>query len=571
MSFTLLPLSSQMTIQKFIIGGDDQAASPIEKDDLSVHLSLPDSFDESLCLDLYKDFFGQSRYEPPQQEAVPKTGHVHGSHAARDVDKQELTPHRHDLERKAQELILINVDLKEKGRRYDSLKKRSTENEAEIESVRSQLQQQKSWYNSSTVREKELDNQILEYTRKVHLMGIDLEQARKESEVFLTRAEKAEKDCEASDAALKRSQQTYEKELSRVIAEREETKSRCERETSRLRDGCNHEIASSRGHQNEAFTRESKLLCDARDQAIERTKLLQHELSVLRSDREKKDAENLDIIIELERQLADVRSDLKVKSCELNTLQAYQDRTIAIATKSKEECIKYKEALALLQQECSKLERRADRSDEAIRLKDEELEVYRHDDLLVECGFEDVAPNSEDYSSGRRSLVKNSVALARKCRELQSTLKRLKEELCIEREKNEASSRKEEANQRLFHELSAQSNKSASAYIISTVKARDTEILRLTSNITSLQMSLNKTAQERDELSSKLTKVLERRDQLDEMKALVESMRNSGMNSARAAAEQSDTDEDQENGEEEDLFEHMIHRSYLILPRANSK
>ena len=566
-----------MTIQKFIIGGDDLAASPIEKDDLSVHLSLPDSFDESLCLDLYKDFLGQSRHEPPQKEAVPKTGHVHSSHAACNVDKQELAPHRNDLERKVQELLLINVDLKEKGRRYDSLKKRSTENEAEIESVRSQLQQQKSWYASSTVREKELDNQILEYKRKVHLLGIDLEQARKESEVFVTRAEKAEKDCEASDAALKRSQQTYEKELSRVIAEREETKSRCERETSRLREGCNHEIASSRGHQNEAFTRESKLLCDARDQAIERTKLLQHELSVLRSDREKKDAENLDIIIELERQLADVRSDLKVKSCELNTLQACQDRTIAIATKSKEECIKYKEALALLQQECSKLERRADRSDEAIRLKDEELEVYRHNDLLVECGFEDAAPNSEDYSS-RRSLVKNSVALARKCRELQSTLKRLKEELCIEREKNEASSRKEEANQRLFHELSAQSNKSASAYIISTVKARDAEILRLSSNISSLQMSLNKTAQERDELSSKLTKVLERRDQLDEMKALVESMRNSGLNSTlprdgdhHAAAEQSGMDEDPENGEEEDLFEHMIHRSYLTLPHANSK
>ena len=566
-----------MTIQKFIIGGDDLAASPIEKDDLSVHLSLPDSFDESLCLDLYKDFIGQSRHEPSQKEAVPKTEHAGGSHAFRNVDKQELTPHRNDLERKVQELLLINLDLKEKGRRYDSLAKRSTENEAEIERLRSQLQQQNSWYDCSTVREKELDNQILEYTQKIHLMGIDLEQARKESEVFVTRAEKAEKDREASDAALKRSQQTYEKELSRVIAEREETKSRFEREINRLREGCNNDIACSRGHQNEAFTRESKLLCDARDQAIERSKLLQRELSELRSDKEKKDAENLDIIIELERQLADVRSDLKVKSCELNTLQACQDRTIAIATKSKEECITCKEALALLQQECSKLERRADRSDEAIRLKDEELEVYRHDDLLVECGFEDAAPNSENYSSGRRSLVKNSVALARKCRELQSTLKRLNEELCIEREKNEASSRKEEANQRLFHELSAQSNKTASAYIISTVKARDAEILRLSSNITSIQMSLNKTVQERDELSSKLAKVLERRDQLDEMKALVESMRNSGMNSAlprdgdHRAAGQSGTDEDPENGDEEDLFEHMIHRSYLTLPRAHSK
>ena len=89
------------------------------------------------------------------------------------------------------------------------------------------------------------------------------------------------------------------------------------------------------------------------------------------------------------------------------------------------------------------------------------------------------------------------------------------------------------------------------------------------SDISSLQMSLNKTAQERDELSSKLAKVLERRDQLDEMKALVESIRNSGMNSA--AAEQSGMDEDPEYGEEEDLFEHMIHRSYLTLPRVNSK
>jgi hypothetical protein len=30
-------------------------------------------------------------------------------------------------------------------------------------------------------------------------------------------------------------------------------------------------------------------------------------------------------------------------------------------------------------------------------------------------------------------------------------------------------------------------------------------------------------------------------------------------------------DEDPEYGEEEDLFEHMIHRSYLTLPRVNSK
>ena len=126
-----------MTIPRNSSAAMDQAASPIEKDDLSFNLSLPDSFDESLCLDLYKDFIGQSRHEPSQKEAVPKTEHAGGSHAFRNVDKQELTPHRNDLERKVQELLLINLDLKEKGRRYDSLAKRSTENEAEIERLRS--------------------------------------------------------------------------------------------------------------------------------------------------------------------------------------------------------------------------------------------------------------------------------------------------------------------------------------------------------------------------------------------------------------------------------------------------
>jgi hypothetical protein len=531
-------------MEKFI-GGDDRVASPIEKDDLSeldiLPLSLPDSFDDSMSLDMYKDFISQSRHDP-KRETASMTECPEGSRAARNDEQQERKPHQHDAY----------------DRRSDALEKRSAKNEAESLCM-------------------QLNNQILEYRRQVHLMGIDLERARNESEVFLTRAERAEKDRETSDDALKHSQQTYEKEISRINAEREETKLRCDREISRLREGCNHDIASSRCHQNEAFIRESNLLRDARDRAIEQTKTLQHELCGLRSDRGKKDEENMEIIIELEKQIADVRSDLKVKSCELNTLQACQDRTIAEATKSKEESIYYKEALALLQQGYSKLERRADRSEEAICLKDAELQVYRHDDLLVDCGFDDAEPNGEDCLSGRRSLMRNSVALARKCRELQSTMKKLSEELSTEREKNSVLSRKEEANQRLFQELSAQGSKNASAYIISTVKARDTEILRLSSDITSLQMNLNKVAQERDELSSKLAKVLERRDQLDEMKALVKSMRNASMANSvlprdddnRAAAGRTGIDEDPEIGDEDDLLDHMIHRSFLTLPIAN--
>ena len=56
-----------------------------------------------------------------------------------------------DLEEKVQELLMINLELKEKGQRYDSLEKCSSANEAKIESLRSQLQQQISLFDSSTV------------------------------------------------------------------------------------------------------------------------------------------------------------------------------------------------------------------------------------------------------------------------------------------------------------------------------------------------------------------------------------------------------------------------------------
>ena len=49
--------------------------------------------------------------------------------------------------------------------------------------------------------------------------------------------------------------------------------------------------------------------------------MLQQELSELQTERETKVAENLDIIKELETQLANIRSDLKVKPCEQNTQQ----------------------------------------------------------------------------------------------------------------------------------------------------------------------------------------------------------------------------------------------------------
>jgi len=134
--------------------------SPIEKDDGSeIELSLPDSFDDSLCLDLYKDVIEKTRRET-------------SSRISDNDDEKD------------------QVQLKDKVG-YVSLEKRRAATEAKDEIIKSQLQKQMTLVVSSTVREKELECQVLEYKRKFHLMGLDLEHARKESEAFLKRAEKS--------------------------------------------------------------------------------------------------------------------------------------------------------------------------------------------------------------------------------------------------------------------------------------------------------------------------------------------------------------------------------------------
>lgn len=555
-----------MSIEEFVENGGE-VASPIEQDasvpELNVtQLSLPDSFDESLCLDMYMEFEGQGRRE--------KSGDIATKARAQGDCKDEMLEtmsHHNDLELKVRELLSANLELKEKGRLYDLAKRCSNENEAEIEKLRSQMQHQLSLRDSSIAREKELRHEVLEYKRKAHLIGIDLEHARKESELLLRRAEKAEKECNASASALKSNQQKYETDLSRLAAERDEAKSHGQREIARIREESDREVSSSRSRQDEAFARESKLLHDARDRAVARAESLRRELDELRAAGEAREAEGADVVKELERQLADARGDLKAKSFEQNALRACQARTSAEADRWKEECDEAKDALARLQKEHGELERQSGRLEEAVRQKDEELKVYRHDDLLVDCDVGGPDPNGRvSFSPGRSSLVKNSVALARKCRELQSQLKGQGDELARERERNASLAKKEQSSQRLFRELSAQNSKNASAYIVSAVRGRDDEISRMSSEISALRAELGRTARERNELSSELSRTLERRERLDEAKGFVERMRHAGIGiggvSLRSGVPHdrcADNGENVGNVDEDDVSEHVMH------------
>lgn len=535
------------------MGHDDKDnASPIEKADdastfeLSItQLSLPDSFDESLCLDHYRDL------------KVPKSKTVAMSIVCDDMDAADpfIDP---SPEAKVRKLTTANLDLKEKCRHYDKLRKSSADYEKTIEGLRSKLSQQSSLYDVISNREKELQHQLLQYKQKIQLINMDLDHARDEATIILQRAEKAEKECETNASALRSVQHKFDVAISRHAAEQEVLKS----EISRLREESNKEILTSQTHRNEAFAREATLLRDARDHAIEQAKTLQQDLNELRYEKEAKEADYLDVNKELERQINDVRSDLRVKACELNTLRACHDRAVTELNQLKEQHTETETTLTRLQHDHAHLERQAiverSKSEEIIRQKTELLEIYQHEDILIEV--DDKCVTTSDVAqtlSGRKSLLKNSIALASKCRKLQSMLKQTGEDLAIEREKNQFLMKKNQDNQRLCHELAAQTKKHASAGMMSSIiKARDKEVFELSSKMNTLQLELSRTRQERDTERDKLTDILSRRETVIEMKALVESMRGF-IECRRCKTMQSECVDDDDD---DDILDHVVHR-----------
>jgi hypothetical protein len=517
----------EMTLEEFAC----DSSTVDQNDDVSTselnitELSLPESFDDTLFLDLYKDlaYEGQAKNNCTSSSTQNRQC---TTTKALSLSSKKDDAHHEETEMKLRQLLATNLVLKEKARLYDSLKKLYSKRESEIESMSTKLREQASLSESYDLREKKLQRQILELKKKSNLAEIDLDHAQEEIELLVNRSEKAEKESEDAMTALKELQQKHDSLISCHASEQEKLITRNASEIARIRQDTNQEIVSSRSHLKESYSREAKLLCDARDYAMEQVKLLQKELSEARRDRQSKDVETCEITNELERQLADVRSDLKVKSCELNTMQACHDRLAQEVKHYMKETEKNKQELSNIQKDYFKLEKQSaiERSklEEIIRQKDEALKVYEHDDLLIRDHHDRPHETDSNIISERKSLIKNSVALAKKCRELQSLLQKSNDELYEEKVKNGSLVKQAaENNKRLYHELTSQSNKNAAIYILSAVTERDKEISRLNIKIHALHNELNALRKERDDLASKLAEVLERRDRLDDMKTLV--------------------------------------------------
>mmetsp|Transcript_10436 Transcript_10436/g.21802 ORF Transcript_10436/g.21802 Transcript_10436/m.21802 type:complete len:181 (-) Transcript_10436:1321-1863(-) len=166
-----------------IVQPASMASNPIEQDEFSTHelnvttLSLPESFDD-VCTDLYKL---ESSASPLRKKnwtdlITPATKHTIST------PKSDITPTNDGLEARIRELYAENLELKEKGRMYDAIKRRSLQSEAEIKSLQRQLEEKTSEYETSLMHENEYKHQTLEFKKKVQLLALDLDHAKKDAE-----------------------------------------------------------------------------------------------------------------------------------------------------------------------------------------------------------------------------------------------------------------------------------------------------------------------------------------------------------------------------------------------------
>ncbi|KAL7468535.1 hypothetical protein ACHAXS_008772 [Conticribra weissflogii] len=546
------------------------ASSPIEQDDCSAHelnvtsLSLPESFDD-VCADLYKL---ESTKSPSHRKNTTELNALKINHPIISKPKGEIISTNDELETRIRELYAENLELKEKGRMYDAIKKRSLQSEAVIESLQRQLEEKESIHDASLLRENEYKHQTLELNKKVQFLVMDLDHAKKDAELLLKRAEKIEKEHEVTLSELQLTKKQSEDAIVRLTKECEDIKSSSENDIARMREEFKQEIATSKSTQQESFSRESKLLQEARDNAIEQSKKLQQELLHFIAEKEAKDSGNAEVIKELERQLSDARSALKVKSCEFNSVLTSKEKISTEATFYRKEIDRVKDDLVQSQKSFNELERKLTNDilklEDTIRQKNEALEIYNHDDSL----FFFFSNDQKGTDSRRKSLLKNAVSLAKKCRELQLTITKLHGDLAAEKERNDRLSKKDECNQRLLQQL--RSKNRSSAYIISTMNESDREIQEFHSQVQTLRIQLAETQHDRDQISSDLSRVLERREHLKEIKELIESIKystsvtRSGVNVQSGFSGQTQLDEgkhtNDDNDDDDEINDHLVHR-----------
>ncbi|GMH77441.1 hypothetical protein TrST_g9199 [Triparma strigata] len=342
-----------------------------------------------------------------------------------------------ELEGKVHEFQRTVVDLREKGRKYDETLTRAKTAEKKYDDLRKLAEDQASALNNAADNEKKVVQKSLDADHQLQLLQMDKSFLQKELELTAQRAERSEKDNLRNEDLLREAMVKRDELLMQLSEERHEGKSlyeqKLEKEINKLREDSAREMSEIRDSNNAVWERENKMLKDNKLDADKQCERAHSDLIELRNAHEALILRHAKINSEQDKEVAEVRNELKMKDFEVAKLSASYEEIKRINTESNLQIDLLRKQLVVHQTEFASLRQEA-KSDkevmlEKLEVKDEQLEVYLQAEIQFEAQIDEgTNPGEIAALSAPKKRVEHAVQLARRVIEVEKARVALFEE-----------------------------------------------------------------------------------------------------------------------------------------------
>lgn len=423
----------------------------------------------------------------------------------------QLSQQRNDeLESTVQHLQDQVIELKEKGRMYDAACCNASAAETGLEKMRLSL-------TNYSEELKETSSKLHQCQQRVHNLERDNSYLEREQAVLVDRAETSETKCAEQASQLRESSAKAEALQLQHMKQQESIRSsydaRLAEETTRLRSECDKEISLVKASITAQLDRAREDLVNAQN-----------------AQEQQKQA-----MAKVEKQLSDAQSDIKIKTYENKSLLDNNQSVLSDLNRTKEQAEQLQIEHASAREELSKLRLEGDTERRQLReeivKKEEQLEAYLLLELKVDSSVQaGKYPGSAGLLSDPKRRIEQAVMLAKQVAALKRDVTSLQSNLRTEQESTASLRAKLEASERAVAQLNQ-----PSAYVVRSAKVREEELQRLRAENKTLQSQLTSSQSEKRQLSHQLSDVLDRRQQIEEVKLLVQDLRKERRAAAVAA------------------------------------
>ena len=415
-----------------------------------------------------------------------------------------------ELESTVQHLQDQVIELKEKGRMYDAACCNASAAETGLEKMRLSL-------TNYSEELKETSSKLHQCQQRVHNLERDNSYLEREQAVLVDRAETSETKCAEQASQLRESSAKAEALQLQHMKQQESIRSsydaRLAEETTRLRSECDKEISLVKASITAQLDRAREDLVNAQN-----------------AQEQQKQA-----MAKVEKQLSDAQSDIKIKTYENKSLLDNNQSVLSDLNRTKEQAEQLQIEHASAREELSKLRLEGDTERRQLReeivKKEEQLEAYLLLELKVDSSVQaGKYPGSAGLLSDPKRRIEQAVMLAKQVAALKRDVTSLQSNLRTEQGSTASLRAKLEASERAVAQLNQ-----PSAYVVRSAKVREEELQRLRAENKTLQSQLTSSQSEKRQLSHQLSDVLDRRQQIEEVKLLVQDLRKERRAAAVAA------------------------------------